>query len=826
MNTNRKTKIISISHIKLFFSVLVISLFCNLNVKAQEITAIDFNGDLIGKVIPDGNVVGFDNQLIGNITADSLIVNKEGVLIGGVIPQGIAIGNDTKILGKVGSDGSVRLSSGKILGKVLPTGLVVDDYYNVIGAVLFPGLVYGITGETVGRLAGNGIYTDMNGKDIGYVAPTGYAYRRNQDSYSLDGRLISSKMVISLKGEFMGSVLPDGTVAGFDTKIIGRIRANGFVYNKDNNVIGRVVRTGYAFRDDGTPLGYVSYNGEVINKGDSIGRMQADGEIVDTKGNHLGYSIDFAATATDMSGRYLGRLLPDGTFVKSKDIIGRLGPRGSVINAQGEIIGKLFNPGSVFNYAGRLMGMVLSSGEFVSLGGNVNGVVQNNQVYNTSGDVVGRVSEPSIIIDLNNVTLGIPNIAGYTLDGQQKVSPYGYVFSQNGDIKGASLPFGPLYSIYGNEVGRINLDGSIRGAKGTAISGRLTPAGIILDERNRLLGKMIPFNATVNNNSQNVSIFSANNLILNEKNEVTGKVLPDYNIISTNDADSSVLMPEIGHAWNAYIAVGINGDIIGNISENGSVNDSSGVKVGHLTSRGFVVDNNNSLSGAVIPYLPAVSTKNCGILGVVTPEGVIRNYRDVNIGRILTNKQIVSDSGIVNGYLINPDSVIDYNGNVIGVVSSNGRIVNYNNEFMGCANSQGKIYKNDGSLIAGIVSYEPVMNFRDEIIGRSIADGSVVDKDGRIVGYIQPDDNVNSKVGRPLGELFRYKIAFDNSGRYYGLVQSDASIINYDGHIVVKVNSEGFVISSMIFETIKLCFLKTGLSKCLLLSFDSLYSCI
>lgn len=49
---------------------------------AQEITAIDFNGDLIGKVIPDGKVVSFENQLIGNITADSLIVNFEGNLIG------------------------------------------------------------------------------------------------------------------------------------------------------------------------------------------------------------------------------------------------------------------------------------------------------------------------------------------------------------------------------------------------------------------------------------------------------------------------------------------------------------------------------------------------------------------------------------------------------------------------------------------------------------------------------------------------------------------------------------------------------------------------
>ena len=105
-------------------------------VSAAEITAIDFNGDLIGKVIPDGKVVSYENELIGNVTADSLIVNFEGSLIGGVVPQGIAIGVDNKLLGKVNNDGTVRSSSGKIIGKALPSGLVVDDYYKVIGGVL------------------------------------------------------------------------------------------------------------------------------------------------------------------------------------------------------------------------------------------------------------------------------------------------------------------------------------------------------------------------------------------------------------------------------------------------------------------------------------------------------------------------------------------------------------------------------------------------------------------------------------------------------------------------------------------------------------------
>lgn len=199
---------------------------------AQEITAVDFNGDLIGKVIPDGKVVSFDNQLIGNVTADSLITDFDGNIIGGVIPQGIAIGNDNKPLGKVNNDGSVRLASGKIIAKVLPNGLVVDDFFNITGAVLFPGLVYSDDGRTVGRLTGDGLYTNLQGQEIGFISPDGYAYRRVGQEYVLDGRLISSKMVVSQSGEFIGSVAPGGNVTNFDAVTIGFIKANGFAYNE------------------------------------------------------------------------------------------------------------------------------------------------------------------------------------------------------------------------------------------------------------------------------------------------------------------------------------------------------------------------------------------------------------------------------------------------------------------------------------------------------------------------------------------------------------------------------------------------------------------
>ena len=288
MSLNKILKNLFFSSI-LFVGLLILSK----SALCQEITAINFNGEPIGKVIPDGKVVSFENKLIGNVTADSLIINSKGELIGGVVPQGVAIGIDAQFLGKVSSDGSVRSSSGQLVGKALPNGLVVDEYFDIKGQVLFPGLVYNDEGKVAGRVTGDGYYTSLVGQQLGIVTPDGYAYRKVGTDYLLDGRLISSKMVVSIAGNFIGSIVPGGQVTDFNSKSIGRVKANGFVYDDNNNVIGRAVSSGYAFDDNGYYLGFVSYNGEVINANKVVGKMRADGRIVNINGKLYGHNTDY-----------------------------------------------------------------------------------------------------------------------------------------------------------------------------------------------------------------------------------------------------------------------------------------------------------------------------------------------------------------------------------------------------------------------------------------------------------------------------------------------------------------------------------------------------
>lgn len=773
-----------------FFSVL----FFAAPAAAIEITAIDFNGDLIGKVIPDGKVVSLDNQLIGNVTADSLIVNFDGELIGGVIPQGIAIGNDNKLLGKVSNDGSVRLASGKIVGKVLPNGLVVDDYFNVLGAVLFPGLIYSDDGKTVGRLTGDGLYTNLQGQQIGFVSPDGYAYRKVGNDYLLDGRLISSKMVISLDGAFIGSVSPGGNVTDFEAQTIGFVKANGYVYNENNQIIGQIIRSGFAFDNNGKYIGFVTYNGEVVNKDDLVGRMRADGRIADAKGEIIGFAVDLAATATDLEGRYLGRIMPGGSLAQAREVIGQVGPRGTVINKDGKIIGRLVNAGPVFNFRGALRAHALKSGAVISLEGTPLGNVRANLAYDNNGLVFGATLNNELVIAPGGKSLGMSGINASVMDGSERkfVSPFGFLFSSDGVLSGSTMTLAPVYNLTGAVIAYMMPNGSMYN-KGVVALGRLTEAGINIDERNRILGRNIAADYAFSAAGELLGILSETNMVLDKGLKPKAKILPDNSVVKAGKNTEVNFNPQVGTASDQHLVLGVTGSLFGYADIDGAVRNPAGRVAGKVVDGGLVIDNSGLPVGETSGY-KAVVDGDCALLGVVTPQGDIRNYRETFIGRMLWNGQAVSETGAVIGYQVIPGSVIDFNGNIQGTVSPSGQVTAYGGELLGCIDKRGKLRNADGEIIAGQTEFYPVMNVNGVFIGRTVLDGTVVNEANEFIGYMQPNDNVNSKTGVPVGQLFKYRFAFDNDNNFLGRVGSDARVFNAKNEEVGKVEFGGAVL--------------------------------
>ena len=601
-------------------------------------------------------------------------------------------------------------------------------------------------------------------------------------------------MVISLDGAFIGSVSPGGNVTDFEAQTIGFVKANGYVYNENNQIIGQIVRSGFAFDNNGKYIGFVTYNGEVVNKDDLVGRMRADGRIADAKGEIIGFAVDLAATATDLEGRYLGRIMPGGSLAQAREVIGQVGPRGTVINKDGKIIGRLVNAGPVFNFRGALRAHALKSGAVISLEGTPLGNVRANLAYDNNGLVFGATLNNELVIAPGGKSLGMSGINASVMDGSERkfVSPFGFLFSSDGVLSGSTMTLAPVYNLTGAVIAYMMPNGSMYN-KGVVALGRLTEAGINIDERNRILGRNIAADYAFSAAGELLGILSETNMVLDKGLKPKAKILPDNSVVKAGKNTEVNFNPQVGTASDQHLVLGVTGSLFGYADIDGAVRNPAGRVAGKVVDGGLVIDNSGLPVGETSGY-KAVVDGDCALLGVVTPQGDIRNYRETFIGRMLWNGQAVSETGAVIGYQVIPGSVIDFNGNIQGTVSPSGQVTAYGGELLGCIDKRGKLRNADGEIIAGQTEFYPVMNVNGVFIGRTVLDGTVVNEANEFIGYMQPNDNVNSKTGVPVGQLFKYRFAFDNDNNFLGRVGSDARVFNAKNEEVGKVEFGGAVL--------------------------------
>ena len=601
-------------------------------------------------------------------------------------------------------------------------------------------------------------------------------------------------MVISLDGAFIGSVSPGGNVTDFEAQTIGFVKANGYVYNENNQIIGQIVRSGFAFDNNGKYIGFVTYNGEVVNKDDLVGRMRADGRIADAKGEIIGFAVDLAATATDLEGRYLGRIMPGGSLAQAREVVGQVGPRGTVINKDGKIIGRLVNAGPVFNFRGALRAHALKSGAVISLEGTPLGNVRANLAYDNNGLVFGATLNNELVIAPGGKSLGMSGINASVMDGSERkfVSPFGFLFSSDGVLSGSTMTLAPVYNLTGAVIAYMMPNGSMYN-KGVVALGRLTEAGINIDERNRILGRNIAADYAFSAAGELLGILSETNMVLDKGLKPKAKILPDNSVVKAGKNTEVNFNPQVGTASDQHLVLGVTGSLFGYADIDGAVRNPAGRVAGKVVDGGLVIDNSGLPVGETSGY-KAVVDGDCALLGVVTPQGDIRNYRETFIGRMLWNGQAVSETGAVIGYQVIPGSVIDFNGNIQGTISPSGQVTAYGGELLGCIDKRGKLRNADGEIIGGQTEFYPVMNVNGVFIGRTVLDGTVVNEANEFIGYMQPNDNVNSKTGVPVGQLFKYRFAFDNDNNFLGRVGSDARVFNAKNEEVGKVEFGGAVL--------------------------------
>jgi len=760
---------------------------------AADISALDFNGDLLGKVIPDGSVINFDNELIGHITADGLVLNNENELVGGIVPQGTVISVDNTILGKVNNDGSVTSVNDNLIGKVLPNGLVVNNNYDVVGNVVAPGLVYNDNGIIVGRVSGDGKFYNLSGENNGFVTTAGYVYAVTETERKLNliGKLISSKMIISSNGKFLGSIAPDGKVIDLKKNNIGSIHANGFVYSADDVAIGHVVETGYAFNFDGTYLGVVSYNGEVVANGAVVAQAIFGNRVINKDGGQIGFTINMAATFNTLDGKYLGRLISNGMVVKGRNVVGKIGASGNVINTKGEVIGFMNQSGPIYDYLGQLKANAATNGEVFSLEGTKQGYMQKARAIDYKEKEIGKLLENRLNFDNRNTFIGLSGIDTIFKYKEKKyaTTPYGYIFDEQGNLEGKNYKFSGIYSPDGSLLTSISCNGRVDNLSLNE-RGKLTSAGYFVDKNDRLMGKIIDAQYATNFAGESLGYINSTNLIVDGNNNLYAKILPNDDVIAMDNK----AWQNYGRVGNASLSIGINGDYLGLNTAKGEV-ENAGEIIGKVSSNQYVLDNFGALYGKAQPF-GVVANSECKFLGVVSDTGEARTSDGKYLGMILANGQVINDSQEFIGQVIVPKGVNGKNGDIIGTENALGMVLNYKNQSLGCQDIYGKVRNNQKEVIGQIIPNVSVMNFKNQIIGHTNSSGKVIATTGESIGFVDIDNGVYNESGEDIGVLFKYTVAFDNNNIYLGRVNPDAQVISDNGEVIGSVDYNGVVKTS------------------------------
>ena len=135
----------------------------------------------------------------------------------------------------------------------------------------------------------------------------------------------------------------------FKGNILGKVDKDGNIVDKDGNIIGKAgAERRLALDKDGKVIGYVDENGRVIDEnGNVLGMVDKDGNIIGVNGDIIGSVGEAKNLAYDKDG----------------NIIGYVGENGEVRDFAGNTLGYVDDNGNILNNTGEIIGSVGKNGK-------------------------------------------------------------------------------------------------------------------------------------------------------------------------------------------------------------------------------------------------------------------------------------------------------------------------------------------------------------------------------------------------------------------------------------------------------------------------------
>ncbi len=268
-----------------------------------------------------------------------------------------------------------------------------------------------------------------------------------------------------------------------------------------------------------------------------------------------------------------------------------------------------------------------------------------------------------------------------------------------------------------------------------------------------------------------------------EKNPIT-----DNGVVLKKD-DAGLI---VGVVEPEYIAVNLNNDVMGTISDTKEVIGANGEKIGKMLGDKTIVDTKLNVLGAGIPVVSIIDAQG-NVIGKLTKEGTVVDGQNTVIGKVWVDGQVVTLENQPMGFVRPWGLVADFTGKVIGGIIPDGTVIDMQNNTIGKVLPNGFVISDEHGLIGATIPQGVGVGAGCQALGKVLLNGIVKDTFDQNVGKVMADGSVVNSLGETIGSVVAQGLVIDEKGIVIGFVNSEGKAVNASGAVIGCVNPDGTI---------------------------------
>ncbi|MCL2672785.1 MAG: hypothetical protein FWF01_00145, partial [Alphaproteobacteria bacterium] len=249
----------------------------------------------------------------------------------------------------------------------------------------------------------------------------------------------------------------------------------------------------------------------------------------------------------------------------------------------------------------------------------------------------------------------------------------------------------------------------------------------------------------------------------------------------------------MGRAVNMGPVINASGQVLGQVQANGHVENAARQVIGRMSVEGVAVDNAGAIIGYPMPRGFVVNATGRP-LGEIRNNGQVTDQAGALVGVVLPDGSVMSNGATV-GWLAPQGIVINGPCRAIGHVSPDGQVTDGNRQNLGFVLPSGVAVTRSFRIIGSVVRQGAVVNDTGAYIGYVNQSGQFVDLRGEISGCVNPDASVSLDSGHGVGHVMGTGFAIDDTCNSLGMVRSDGQVWATGPRNMGNVMGNGFVVS-------------------------------